>query len=100
MNTLEWLENWYNSNCDGDWEHEYGVEITTIDNPGWRITIDLAETKYESINIEYQLVEQNENNWYGYSVLNSKFIGVGSPEKLTQLIELFKNIINTHSNKN
>ena len=33
-NMLEWLMNWYESNCDGDWEHSYGVKIESLDNPG------------------------------------------------------------------
>lgn len=38
------LIDWYLSNCDGDWEHVYGVKLETLDNPGWILTIDLAET--------------------------------------------------------
>lgn len=26
MEIIEWLENWYSQNCDGDWEHFYGVK--------------------------------------------------------------------------
>ncbi len=35
---------WYSENCDGDWEHQYGVSVTTMDNPGWDVKIDVAET--------------------------------------------------------
>ncbi|WP_223778749.1 Imm53 family immunity protein [Streptomyces sp. 135] len=24
---LDWLQNWYARQCDGDWEHEWSVEI-------------------------------------------------------------------------
>lgn len=34
-NIFEWLQKWYKSQCDGDWEHEYGIKIETVDNPGW-----------------------------------------------------------------
>lgn len=44
MEDLKWIENWYLKNCDGNWEHSYGVEIGNIDNPGWYIKIDLKET--------------------------------------------------------
>jgi len=30
---------WYEGHCDGDWEHGFGPEIETIDNPGWRLKI-------------------------------------------------------------
>jgi hypothetical protein len=91
--TLNWIENWFQANCDGDWEHEYGVEITTTDNPGWMITADIKGTIFESIVIEYKLVEQNEMDWYGYSIVNSKFVGVGDPRKLSFLLDLFKSIV-------
>ncbi|WP_239135544.1 Imm53 family immunity protein, partial [Actinoplanes derwentensis] len=27
---LTWLQGWYATQCDGDWEHEYGVSIETL----------------------------------------------------------------------
>ena len=27
------------------WEHQYGVKKGTLDNPGWRVKIDLNENK-------------------------------------------------------
>jgi hypothetical protein len=41
---LERLQRWYLGECNGDWEHSYGVRIDTLDNPGWIVTIDLHET--------------------------------------------------------
>src|SRR5262245_45197449 len=40
---LERLQRWYDSRCDGRWEHDYGIEIETCDNPGWLVRIDLPE---------------------------------------------------------
>jgi hypothetical protein len=34
---LGWLEQWYYDQCDGDWEHAYGIRIGTLDNPGWSL---------------------------------------------------------------
>ena len=39
---LEWLEQWYVSHCDGNWEHQYGVRVDTLDNPGWSVQIDVG----------------------------------------------------------
>lgn len=44
MNTFDKIQQWYKENCDEDWDHPYGVEITTMDNPGWRVKIDLIDT--------------------------------------------------------
>ncbi len=39
------LEGWYVSQCNGMWEHAHGFTLGTIDNPGWTLTVDLAETE-------------------------------------------------------
>ena len=36
---LKVLQQWYQSKCDGTWEHMYGVEIDTLDNPGWTVSL-------------------------------------------------------------
>jgi hypothetical protein len=41
---LSILENWYSPQCNGHWEHGFGVRISTIDNPGWSADIDLHDT--------------------------------------------------------
>ena len=97
MKELEWLEDWYSSHCDGDWEHQYGVEIATIDNPGWSVTIDLVYTDWQDSEIEYQVFETSGNDWYGYRVENGKFIGSGDPKKLTVIINAFRQIVEEKS---
>lgn len=34
MDILSWVEDWYKEHCDGVWEHDYGITIGTLDNPG------------------------------------------------------------------
>ncbi len=53
-NLLKRLQEWFETNCDGEWEHAYGVLIATLDNPGWTIKIDLMGTYLE--NIDFQSV--------------------------------------------
>ena len=48
MDLIKWIEEWYLSNCNNDWEHCYGVKIDNIDNPGWTINIDLIDTPLEN----------------------------------------------------
>jgi hypothetical protein len=33
IDVLGWLEQWYQQQCDDEWEHHYGVTIETLDNP-------------------------------------------------------------------
>jgi hypothetical protein len=42
MSTLARLEACYLRQCNGDWEHLYGITIETLDNAGWSVTIDLT----------------------------------------------------------
>ena len=42
---INWLENWYSSQCDGSWVHFYGITIATLANPGSAVEIDLCETE-------------------------------------------------------
>jgi immunity protein 53 of polymorphic toxin system len=32
------IQAWYQSHCNGTWEHYLGIEIETTDNPGWLLT--------------------------------------------------------------
>lgn len=89
---IEWLQTWYMENCDGDWEDSYGLEITTIDNPGWMVVIDLNETKIENVEIDYVLIDNGQLDWMGYSITNKQFIGSGDPKKLRAIIAKFREI--------
>lgn len=92
-NILSWLESWYIENIDGDWEHNYGVKIDTIDNPGWSVLIDLNETKYQNYTLDKVEVENSSNDWYSYKVDSGKFIAFGSPNKLNFILETFKKLV-------
>ena len=45
------LQDWYQQECDGNWEHQYGIKIDTLDNHGWYVAIDLVETSLENKNL-------------------------------------------------
>lgn len=97
MNIIDWIEKWFKSLCDGEWEHGYGIEIRTLDNPGWSVKIDLSGTKFESLLIENKLIERSENDWYLIEVKDSFFKGYGDPTKLNFILNAFKEIVETHS---
>ena len=86
---LEELEIWYYSNCNDDWEHQFGVTIDTLDNPGWRVQIDLEGTKLENVSFEKIENIEPELGWYTCKVEDKKFIGNGGPKKLNKIIEIF-----------
>ena len=63
MTNLERLQTWYLSQCDGDWEHSFGIHISTLDNPGWRVNIHLNETSIEGHEFQELRIERSESDW-------------------------------------
>ena len=88
---LTWLMQWYLAQCDEDWEHQFGVEIGTLDNPGWSLSIDLDGTSlegrmfgplYDGVSEQEQPVQGGDGDvpWMVCRVEGSKFKGWGGPE--------------------
>jgi hypothetical protein len=95
MTTLESLQEWYVSQCNEDWEHTYGIDIGTLDNPGWSLKVDLADTPLEGVSYpghSYGVGAKNEptsQDWLVCKVENRKFVGNGGPKKLEEMIGVF-----------
>lgn len=95
MNTLKQLQQWYHKQCDGDWEHTWGVRIGTLDNPGWEVEIDLVATVLEDVLFLEQSYGMGEagdtsgDEWLMCKVEGHVFTGFGGPFKLDEIIEIF-----------
>lgn len=98
-NSILWLQSWYFNNCDGDWEHDQRVIITTIDNPGWSITIKLEGTIVENEKFSEKFVEHSDLDWFCCRVNNKEFLGDGGPHNLLDLISIFKGWVGEYENK-
>lgn len=88
--TLKRIQNWYKLNCNGDWEHNYGMKISNLDNPGWNIEFDLQDTALE--NLDYKNVHQNPNNefdWYFISSSENTLEASCGIDNLEQTIKIF-----------
>jgi hypothetical protein len=97
---IKWLQQWYADNCNGEWEHSYGVAIGTINKPGWAVSIDLTNTTLEGVTVPDYFHEASETDWIGYSVVENVFEAVGDPSKLEKMIEAFKEIAEANSRSN
>ncbi|NLS91358.1 MAG: rhodanese-related sulfurtransferase [Planctomycetaceae bacterium] len=80
---------WYASQCNGQWEHEYGIKIETLDNPGWSVEIDLAHTDLERAVLEKQLVEVPGRCWHFAEIRDKKFHGACDPDSLEIVLDIF-----------
>lgn len=90
IDDFTWLQRWYKSNCNGDWEHSNGIEIGTLDNPGWYVNIDLTDTDLENKSFDKIKIDRNELNWIMCSVEDNIFKAFGGPLNLSEIIEIFK----------
>lgn len=90
MNLLKWLEKWYESNCDGDWEHAFGVKIETLDNPGWHLQLDVAETMYEDVIFNDVIVERADSDWVHCRKKEGCIECAGGPGNLGEILEIIK----------
>ena len=89
MELLLWLQNWYQQNCDGYWEHLYGITIGNIDNPGWTVRIDLDDTPYED-KFFHKIERENGESWLVCEKQDTKFKGYGSSDNLYEILNIFK----------
>lgn len=93
MDSLQQLQQWFQRRCDGEWEHSRGIEIETIDNPGWLVTIDLAETEWAGIEVPRTVEERSPTDWIQFEVAASKFTGAGGPANLSEIVEAFFKVL-------
>jgi len=60
---IRWLQSWYAGQCNGEWEHTRGVTIESLDNPGWMLVVDLAETHLAGAQFEPVKVRNGDEDW-------------------------------------
>jgi hypothetical protein len=89
MSAFQELQRWYQSQCNGDWEHTNGVKIDTLDNLGWCLTIDLESTNLA--NRHFTKIDRLSDSagWFVCEVRNLRFEGRGGPLMLEELVTIF-----------
>ena len=88
---LKWLIGWFASQCDGDWEHEYGVRIGTLDNPGWRLRISLVGTELENHEFKKVTIERTETDWLFCFIDEGHFEAACGLYNLPEGLQIFRN---------
>jgi len=89
---LDVLGKWYRDQCDGEWEHEWGITIETLDNPGWFVRIDLSATDLEGCAIPRLERQTSETDWILCFGQDNQFHGSGDPDKLEEIVTYFLSI--------
>ena len=89
MDNLVWIQEWYRARLNSEWEEYYGIRIDTLDNPGWIVKIDIAETEYENKSFEPISVSHGDD-WMSCKIENGCFIGAGDSTKLYEIVAIFR----------
>jgi hypothetical protein len=88
---VENLEEWYASQCDGDWESQYGIRIETLGNPGWHLVVDLVGTQLSGKMVEGGLVERSADDWLHFRSDGLTFEANAGARNLTEALLAFRN---------
>jgi hypothetical protein len=83
------LEEWYRQRYNGDWEHAWGIKIETLDNPGWKIKINLNETRVEDKTLQRVRIQRSEDDWIDYRAEKRTFHAGCGPLNLCETIRIF-----------
>jgi hypothetical protein len=87
---LMWLQAWYTALCNGDWEHDEGIQIGTLDNPGWDLRIALTGTAWEAKPFERIKVERDEHDWVHAWVEDVIYNSACGPTNLSEALFIFR----------
>lgn len=88
--SLVWLQAWYAAHCDGEWEHDTGIRMATLDNPGWRLSINLIGTDLAEAPYERTDVERGDHDWLQTWVADGAFEAACGPLNLGEAIYMFR----------
>ena len=85
---FEFIESWYDNKCDGSWEHAYGIDISTLDNPGWQVKVTGENGKNF-----FKENREGDDDWYRVNANDKEFLGYGGSKNLGDLLRLLENWI-------
>ena len=95
LNTLEKIQEWHRSTCNGEWEHKFGLTISTLDNPGWSVAIDLANTPLSQKEFSPIVMgvgpdfHPSGKNWLVCRKEENQFRAFGDSGKLEEILLIF-----------
>jgi hypothetical protein len=89
MTPLQRIEIWFKHQCDGDWEHGEGIVISSLDNPGWSVDIDLRGTTLKDHCFLTVKREASLDDWLHASTTGRTFKIRCGPMNLEEAIVLF-----------
>ena len=89
MSVIDRLQKWFVDQCNGDWEHNSGISISTLDNPGWSIKIHLLGTAVEDVPFSRLEAERTEKDFIHAWRTSEDFNVACGPNNLEEALRLF-----------
>ena len=91
MDQISRIQRWYADQCDGDWEHTFGIKLGTLDNPGWLLYVEISDTALADKPFLPILRGDSEDDtdWLHCKVANGKFEAAGGSHNLQEMLEMF-----------
>jgi hypothetical protein len=90
---LTWLQGWYATQCNGEWEEAYGLKLETLDNPGWRVEIDLTGTRWATLSIPATETHRSEHEWFSVQPAVGRFEAACGPLNLGEVLHHFRLLV-------
>lgn len=92
MSIISVLQDWYESICGNG--ICTGIQIETVDNCGWHVSIDLFDTVYENMNFNSVDIKKNDRCWFKCSKENGMFTAYGGVQNLDDILNVFYSWVN------
>jgi len=93
------LLEWWQKQCDGEWEREFGLTVQSMADPGWIVKVDLAYTNYNLTKFKPVSTKSSDADWMECKIEQAgvwspdaefcHFVGMGGSNNLENIIRYF-----------
>lgn len=90
MNSLDFVVSWFMAQCNGDWEHDIGIRIATLDNPGWSVTVRIEDTQLDGTVTDWHVVDGPGDSWLHWRATGRMFEARCGPGDLVRALDHFR----------
>lgn len=94
---LAFLADWFARQCDGEWEHDQGVTLENLDNPGWSLRIRIEDTDLHGVQAPLVKFDESEDEWLRWRSDGVLFEAYGGPGDLKRVLRAFYEFATTHA---
>jgi hypothetical protein len=89
MTNISKLCSWYARQCVDEWQEEFGIKISTLDNPGWSLKVDLERTNLSGKPFKEIKSDVSDTDWFVARKNGTVFEAFGGPLNLDEMIGVF-----------